>query len=153
MEGLQGLCHAGGSLLDVGTRFSRGYETKCSFCRNGASCTPCHGSGGQGQRGYPNLTAGRWLWGGTLGQIDTTIAHGIRADDPYSQASATPAFGTLGVLKPQEIREVANYVRTLGGLEPNRASMSQWARRSSQTIAWAATARRERAIAIWARLI
>ena len=45
----------------------------------GDNCTPCHGSGGQGQKGYPNLTAGRWLWGGTLDQIQTTITHGIRA--------------------------------------------------------------------------
>ena len=45
----------------------------------GDNCTPCHGSGGQGQKGYPNLTAGRWLWGGKLDQIQTTITHGIRA--------------------------------------------------------------------------
>ncbi len=30
----------------------------------GDNCAPCHASGGQGQPGYPNLTAGRWLWGG-----------------------------------------------------------------------------------------
>ena len=38
-------------------------EGKAAF---GDNCAPCHGSGGQGQKGYPNLTAGRWLWGGTL---------------------------------------------------------------------------------------
>ncbi len=65
----------------------------------GDNCTPCHGSGGQGQKGYPNLTAGRWLWGGTLEQIDTTITHGIRADDPDTHASAMPAFGKDGILK------------------------------------------------------
>ena len=27
----------------------------------GDNCAPCHGAGGQGQVGYPNLTAGRWL--------------------------------------------------------------------------------------------
>ena len=41
-------------------------EGKAAF---GDNCAPCHGSGGQGQKGYPNLTAGRWLWGGTLDQI------------------------------------------------------------------------------------
>ncbi len=92
-------------------------EGKAAF---GDNCTPCHGSGGQGQRGYPNLTAGRWLWGGTLDQIDTTIAHGIRADDSDTHTSAMPAFGKDGILKPQEIREVADYVRTLGGLEPEQ---------------------------------
>ena len=49
-------------------------EGKAAF---GDNCAPCHGSGGQGQKGYPNLTAGRWLWGGTLEQIQTTITHGI----------------------------------------------------------------------------
>ena len=79
----------------------------------GDNCAPCHGSGGQGQNGYPNLTAGRWLWGGTLEQIDTTITHGIRADDPDTHTSAMPAFGKDGILKPEQIRQVANYVRTL----------------------------------------
>ncbi len=84
----------------------------------GDNCAPCHGSGGQGQAGYPNLTAGRWLWGGTLDQIDTTVTHGIRADDPDTHTSAMPAFGKDGILKPEEIREVASYVRTLAKLEP-----------------------------------
>ena len=84
----------------------------------GDNCAPCHGSGGQGQAGYPNLTAGRWLWGGTLEQIHTTIEHGIRADDPDTHTSAMPAFGKDGILKSEEVREVANYVRTLAGLTP-----------------------------------
>ena len=87
----------------------------------GDNCTPCHGSGGQGQKGYPNLTAGRWLWGGTLDQIQTTITHGIRApDDSDTHTSAMPAFGKDGILKADEIRQVANYVRTLDGLEPEQ---------------------------------
>jgi cytochrome c oxidase cbb3-type subunit III len=87
----------------------------------GDNCTPCHGSGGQGQKGYPNLTAGRWLWGGTLEQIQKTITHGARApDDPDTHMSAMPAFGKDGILKPEEIRQVASYVRTLDGLEPEQ---------------------------------
>ena len=31
-----------------------------------------------------------------------------------------PAFGKDGILKPEEIREVANYVRTLDGLAPEQ---------------------------------
>jgi cytochrome c oxidase cbb3-type subunit 3 len=87
----------------------------------GDNCTPCHGAGGQGQKGYPNLTAGRWLWGGTLDQIHQTITHGIRApDDADTHTSAMPAFGKDGILKPEEIREVANYVRTIDGVEPEQ---------------------------------
>jgi cytochrome c oxidase cbb3-type subunit 3 len=84
----------------------------------GDNCAPCHGSGGQGQYGYPNLAAGRWLWGGTLKQIQTTITHGIRADDPDTHTSAMPAFGKEGILKTDQIREVANFVRTLAKLDP-----------------------------------
>jgi cytochrome c oxidase cbb3-type subunit III len=87
----------------------------------GDNCTPCHGAGGQGQRGYPNLTAGRWLWGGALEQIHATIEHGIRApDDADTRASAMPAFGKDGILKPDEIRAVANTVRALAGLDAEK---------------------------------
>jgi cytochrome c oxidase cbb3-type subunit III len=90
-------------------------EGKAAF---GDNCAPCHGAGGQGQYGYPNLTAGRWEWGGNLEQIDTTITHGIRADDPDTHTSAMPAFGKDGILKADQIREVVNYVRTLAKLAP-----------------------------------
>ena len=93
-------------------------EGKAAF---GDNCAPCHGSGGQGQKGYPNLTAGRWLWGGSLDQIGATITHGIRApDDADTHTSAMPAFGKDGILKPEQIREVASHVRTLAGLEPEQ---------------------------------
>ncbi len=82
-------------------------------------CAPCHGSGGQGAKGYRNLTNEDWLWGGTLDDIQTTITHGIRADyDKDTRSSAMPAFGRDGILKPEEIREVASYVRTLSKLAP-----------------------------------
>ena len=85
----------------------------------GDNCAPCHGAGGQGQKGYPNLTAGRWLWGGTLEQIQTTITHGARfASDSDTHVSAMPAFGKDGILKAEQIRQVVNYVRTLDKLEP-----------------------------------
>jgi cytochrome c oxidase cbb3-type subunit III len=85
----------------------------------GDNCAPCHGAGGQGQKGYPNLTAGRWLWGGTLEQIQATITHGARfASDSDTHVSAMPAFGKDGILKPEQIRQVVNYVRTLDKLEP-----------------------------------
>ena len=88
----------------------------------GDNCAPCHGSGGQGQKGYPNLTAGRWLWGGTLDQIYLTILHGIRAsDDKDTHTSAMPAFGRDGILKPDQILQVANYVRSIDGLETQQS--------------------------------
>ena len=85
----------------------------------GENCAPCHGSGGQGGKGYRNLTIDDWLWGGTLDAIHTTITHGIRADyDKDTRTSAMPAFGKDGILKAEEIKQVANYVRTLSKLAP-----------------------------------
>jgi cytochrome c oxidase cbb3-type subunit 3 len=80
------------------------------------NCSPCHGAGGQGSRGYPNLNADRWLWGGSLDEIATTITHGARWEsDPDTHATMMPSFGKDGTLKPAEIALVADYVRTLSG--------------------------------------
>ena len=81
------------------------------------NCAPCHGAGAQGSRGYPNLNADRWLWGGKLAEIAETITHGARWDaDPKTHASMMPAFGHDGVLKPDEVEATANFVRSLSGL-------------------------------------
>ena len=84
-------------------------------------CAPCHGSGGQGSKGYRNLTNEDWLWGGTLDAIQTTITHGIRDyADKDTRSSAMPAFGKDGILTAQQIQQVASYVRTLSKLSPEQ---------------------------------
>ncbi len=81
------------------------------------NCAPCHGSGGQGSKGYPNLNADRWLWGGKLMEIQATITHGARWDaDSNTHSSLMPSFGKDGILKPNQIVATANFVRTLSGL-------------------------------------
>src|SRR5437773_1515399 len=82
----------------------------------GDNCAPCHGSGGAGAKGYPNLNDDDWLWGGTLDQIMQTIQFGARAGHAKSHESAMLAFGKEGVLKRDQIVTVANYVRSLSGL-------------------------------------
>jgi len=82
----------------------------------GDNCAPCHGSGASGAKGYPNLNDDDWLWGGTLDQIMQTIQYGIRSGHPKTHESAMLAFGKEGVLKPEQIITVANYVRSLSGL-------------------------------------
>ena len=82
----------------------------------GDNCAPCHGSGAAGAKGYPNLNDDDWLWGGTLDQIMQTIQYGIRSGNPKTHESAMLAFGKEGVLKPEQIVTVANYVRSLSGL-------------------------------------
>jgi cytochrome c oxidase cbb3-type subunit 3 len=79
------------------------------------NCAPCHGTGGEGRVGYPNLADDVWLWGGKLADIETTITHGIRSGDPDARVSQMPRFGLDGVLKPEQIQQVADYVMTLYG--------------------------------------
>lgn len=83
----------------------------------GDNCAPCHGRGAQGAFGYPNLRDDHWLWGGTLDDIQLTILHGIRADDPNTRGlgSQMPAFGKTGVLTEPQINDVSEYVLSLSG--------------------------------------
>lgn len=92
--------------------------------RSGASnfkifCVQCHGSGAEGSQelGYPNLNDDSWLWGGSTDQIYQTISYGVRNDDAQSHQSLMPAFGAMGLLNRTQIEEVANYVRSLSGLD------------------------------------
>jgi cytochrome c oxidase cbb3-type subunit 3 len=81
------------------------------------NCAPCHGSGGGGAKGYPNLNDDDWLWGGKLAEIEQTIRYGERSGDDKARPGATmPAFGRDGILKPAQISNVADYVRSLSGL-------------------------------------
>jgi cytochrome c oxidase cbb3-type subunit 3 len=80
------------------------------------NCAPCHGAGGGGAKGYPNLVDNDWLWGGTLANIQQTITHGVRSTDDAGHQGSMPAFGRDGMLKDDQVAAVANYVRSLSGL-------------------------------------
>ena len=82
----------------------------------GDNCAPCHGSGGGGAKGYPNLNDDDWLWGGKLDEIAFTIRHGIRSTDDKTRAGSMPAFGRDNMLKRPEIEAAADYVRSLARL-------------------------------------
>ncbi|HYM03489.1 MAG TPA: cytochrome-c oxidase, cbb3-type subunit III [Stellaceae bacterium] len=77
------------------------------------NCVPCHRTGGAGAAGYPNLADDDWLWGGTLAAIHQTITHGVRNADPDSRQSQMPRFGADGILKADQISDVADFVLTL----------------------------------------
>lgn len=83
---------------------------KAAFANN---CAACHGAGATGAYGYPNLQDDDWLWGGKVEDIYQTIRHGIRAEDAETRTSAMPAFGKDGILKKDEINDVADYVFSL----------------------------------------
>lgn len=77
------------------------------------NCVSCHGSGGAGSKGYPNLNDDDWLWGGKLSDIETTIRVGIRSTHAKTRFSAMPAFGKDGILKKEDINDVATFVEHL----------------------------------------
>jgi cytochrome c oxidase cbb3-type subunit 3 len=80
------------------------------------NCAPCHGAGGGGAKGYPNLNDDDWLWGGTLAAIEQTIRHGARSGDKDDHEGNMPAFGRDNILKANEISAVADFVRSQSGL-------------------------------------
>ena len=81
-------------------------------------CSQCHGSGGQGAPGFPNLNDDDWLWGGELEEIYTSIKHGIRNDeDDDSRDSLMPAFGADEVLEREQIIAVTQYVLSVSNQE------------------------------------
>ena len=94
-------------------------QGRASFREN---CGPCHGAGGGGAKGYPNLNDNDWLWGGTLEQLQQTIEFGVRSGHAKAHDSQMPAFGRDGLLKREEIVTVANYVRSLSNLSTRPGS-------------------------------
>ena len=91
-------------------------------------CAQCHGSGAAGAAGYPNLLDNDWLWGGTMEDIHTTITHGIRnTEDPDARYSEMPKFGADGLLEPEQIDQVVQYVLQISGQEHEAALASEGA--------------------------
>ena len=84
-------------------------------------CAQCHGSGAQGAPGFPNLLDDAWLWGGTLEEIETTVAYGIRNEESDdARYSEMPAFGEF--LEHDEITQVVQYVLSLTNTQTDDAA-------------------------------
>ena len=79
------------------------------------NCLQCHGAGGAGSIGFPNLVDDDWIWGGSIYQIYTTIQHGIRNADDKSRQSLMPRFGADGLLTGPQVAAVTDYVLSLSG--------------------------------------
>jgi len=75
-------------------------------------CASCHGVAAQGAFGFPNLTDSEWIWGSGMDAVKTAIRNGRQAAMPSWGA----ALGDAGVTN------VANYVRSLSGLEHDAAA-------------------------------
>jgi cytochrome c oxidase cbb3-type subunit 3 len=85
------------------------------------NCAVCHGAGGGGNPGYPNLTAGAWLWGGKIDDIYQTLQHGIRSSDPDARDSQMPAFGRDKLLSDDDIKLMVHYVIYLAKTDDEKA--------------------------------
>lgn len=89
------------------------------------NCVPCHGAGGGGARGYPNLADDAWLWGGGFEQIYDTVRYGVRSGHDDTRESEMPRFGADGTLKSEQIDAVAEFVLTLSGGRADAAAAKQ----------------------------
>jgi len=97
-------------------------EGKAAF---GDNCAPCHGSGGQGAHGYPNLNDDVWLWGGKLEDIQHTIAVGVRSTSAETRQSQMPAFGRDGILKPDQVDDLTEFVVHLSNRPADTAAVKR----------------------------
>ncbi len=77
------------------------------------NCAACHGSDAKGNKGFPNLTDGDWLHGGSPEKIIETVTKGRQGQMPVMSAA---------VGSPEEVRQVANYVLSLSGAGHNSIS-------------------------------
>jgi cytochrome c oxidase cbb3-type subunit 3 len=70
------------------------------------NCAQCHGSDARGSKGFPNLTDGDWLHGGSPEKIKESIALGRIGQMP-------PMASAVG--STEDVKNLANYVLRLSG--------------------------------------
>jgi cytochrome c oxidase cbb3-type subunit 3 len=80
------------------------------------NCAVCHGSDARGSKGFPDLTDGDWLWGGTPELIAQSIAKGRNGVMP-------PMATAVG--SADDVKNVANYVLSLSGSPHNNVAAEQ----------------------------
>lgn len=70
------------------------------------NCAQCHASDARGNKGFPNLTDGDWLHGGTTDKIKETLVGGRVGNMPPMAAAVGSA---------DDVKNVAQYVLSLSG--------------------------------------
>lgn len=96
------------------------------------NCAGCHGAGGTGGKGYPNLRDDVWLWGGSLEDIQHTIQVGVRSGNPHARGETVmPSFGRDSLLTPAQINDLTEYVVALSRRKADPAAVE----RARQTFA------------------
>jgi cytochrome c oxidase cbb3-type subunit 3 len=72
----------------------------------GNNCAQCHASDARGNKGFPNLTDGDWLHGGTPEKIKETLVGGRNGNMPPMAAAVGSA---------DDVKNLAQYVLSLSG--------------------------------------
>ncbi len=91
----------------------------------GDNCATCHGTGGTGAKGYPNLRDDVWLWGGSLEDIQRTITYGVRSGDPQAHELQMPAFGADQILAPEQVSDLTEYVVSISHRPADPAAVAR----------------------------
>ncbi|MEM9619702.1 MAG: cytochrome-c oxidase, cbb3-type subunit III [Pseudomonadota bacterium] len=91
----------------------------------GDNCATCHGGGGQGFVGYPNLVDDDWIWGGSFDAIQQTLHYGIRSTHPQTRYNLMQAYGRDGLLTGDQIDDLVEYVISLSGGEADSAAVER----------------------------
>jgi len=115
------------------------FVTKAAETAIKQHCASCHGADLRGRPGVPNLIDYEFLWGvtfeetndvGPVTALEQTIRYGIRNQDcpattalaqygdcPDTRYSEMPGFLTQGMLTPEQIHNLTEYVRKISGQE------------------------------------
>ena len=80
----------------------------------GNNCAQCHGADAKGSFGFPNLTDGDWIWGGSPEAIKATLINGRKAAMPPWEA----------ILGDSGIAEATAYVLSLNGRDADPAQVA-----------------------------
>jgi cytochrome c oxidase cbb3-type subunit III len=92
----------------------------------GDNCATCHGAGGAGAKGYPNLRDDVWLWGGSLDEIRHTIEVGVRSGHARARGETVmPAFGRDQMLDGRQIDDLTEYVVALSRRKADPAAVAR----------------------------
>jgi cytochrome c oxidase cbb3-type subunit III len=82
-----------------------------------ANCVPCHGDLGEGKEGLgPNLTDDYWIHGGSIQDVFKSIKYGWTDKGMKSWQQD---------LRPNEIQQVASYIKSIRGTNPPNAREKQ----------------------------
>lgn len=101
----------------------------------GDNCSVCHGTRGTGGKGFPDLTANAWLWGGDPETIAETIRVGINSTHAETRTSQMLAFGRDGMLDRTQIDDVIAYVESIGTMPDQVRAAPEAVARGSEIFA------------------